>query len=450
VTIQGLVNDVEYTCTVVARNAVGPGPAVSALPVRPLAGVPGAPTAVQAEGGDGSVTVRWSEPGAGGAPVVGYRVIATGPSESTTTEVAAQTTATVGGLTNGTPYDVSVRALAPSGAHGPSGLASGPVIPTGPPGAPQAVAVSARSRALDVRWRPAADNGSPLTGHVVHAEPGGHRRDLPGAAESVLLDGLENDIEYVITVVALNHRGPGPSSVPKPARPSRPEILNLEIKSPGAGKFQVDWKGETPAPVGCGFLVQGGGTTRLHMSDCLPSGLNLRYPITAYGTYSITAIARWVGGETRRGPVVVEAVEPSPEQLTLSMNDFPRDWFSGWVEEGNLYADVQESGLWTYRFDRVDHAMEQILRSSNPDTGAHWYGRLNGPAAPLGYHWDVDIGYIYRDPGPDRGPPVHRFLREDREGPDRGLDCYLGPTPPPNDPDGWTDDGLLGFSALPR
>lgn len=96
--------------------------AVNAAPT-----VPSAPTGVAATAGDGRATVSWSPPATQGSPVTSYTVTAA-PGGATVTVPAAETTATMTGLTNGTAYTFTVTATNSSGS-GPSSAPSVPVMP---------------------------------------------------------------------------------------------------------------------------------------------------------------------------------------------------------------------------------------------------------------------------------------------------------------------------------
>ncbi|MGY1653945.1 fibronectin type III domain-containing protein, partial [Geodermatophilus sp. SYSU D01119] len=131
-TVGGLTNGTAYTFTVTATNAAGTGPASAAsaavTPVAP-ATAPGAPSGVTAVAGNGSATVSWSAAPDGGSPVTGYTVTAS-PGGRTATTTGA-TTATVGGLTNGTAYTVTVTATNAAGT-GPASARSSAVTPVAP------------------------------------------------------------------------------------------------------------------------------------------------------------------------------------------------------------------------------------------------------------------------------------------------------------------------------
>jgi hypothetical protein len=88
-------------------------------------GVPGAPTNVTADPGDGSATVSWTAPGSdGGSPIDSYTATCTAtenPDDSHTATVDGSTTsALVEGLTNGVEYTCSVTAHNANGDSDPS------------------------------------------------------------------------------------------------------------------------------------------------------------------------------------------------------------------------------------------------------------------------------------------------------------------------------------------
>ncbi len=85
-----------------------------------LATIPGAPTGVAATPGSGQASVTWSPAPDGGSPVTGYTATATPGGASCQ---AATSSCTISGLTNGSDYQITVRATNTLG----TGPASAPV-----------------------------------------------------------------------------------------------------------------------------------------------------------------------------------------------------------------------------------------------------------------------------------------------------------------------------------
>jgi hypothetical protein len=135
--VTGLTDGTTYTFTVIAKNAVGlsnaSAPSNQVTPTAPT--VPDPPTSVTATAGDTTASVSWTAPVSnGGSPITSYTVTPD-PADGTVTPTGA-TSASVTGLTDGTPYTfivVANNAEGPSNASAPSNQVT-PTAPTGPPG----------------------------------------------------------------------------------------------------------------------------------------------------------------------------------------------------------------------------------------------------------------------------------------------------------------------------
>jgi beta-galactosidase GanA len=99
-----------------------------ATPSQTSRATPGAPTAVHALAGNGSVTVSWCSPSSGQSRVVSYTV--TSSSGQQTTALVPNDYAIVDGLSNGSAYSFTVRANTASGPSGPTSVRSDRVAPT--------------------------------------------------------------------------------------------------------------------------------------------------------------------------------------------------------------------------------------------------------------------------------------------------------------------------------
>ncbi len=127
-TATGLINGTTYYFVVRATNPGGDSPnsnEVSATPIK----VPGAPTEVSATAGNGEAMVTFTAPtDNGGSPITGY-IVTSQPGNITATGTG--TTITVTGLTNGTAYTFSVKAVNDAG-YSAASAPSNSVTPRSP------------------------------------------------------------------------------------------------------------------------------------------------------------------------------------------------------------------------------------------------------------------------------------------------------------------------------
>ena len=213
---------------------------------------PSAPSPPVLTAGDRRLGVRWTAPADNGARIddydVRYRPLG-GMWRSLPDAVRSTvTTATITGLTNGTTYEVQVRAGNAAG-NGPwSASARGtPASPASPPSAPSAPVLVAGDGQLTASWTAPADNGAAIDDYDVRYRPSrGAWTELPDAVRStsttVTITGLTNGTSYQVQVRAGNAVGDGPWSArargtpaSPPAAPSRPEI------EPANGRLRVRW-----------------------------------------------------------------------------------------------------------------------------------------------------------------------------------------------------------------
>lgn len=219
-TLDGLTNDVEYTFTVTATNAVGvsdPSPASASARPDARPDTPGAPSLVF---GDQKVTVSWPTPVSHGSPITSYTLeISPAPQFG-----AIQKTGVAGnslvwdGLQNGVAYQVRVqannRAPEPS-AWSPYSAAAVPVGVPDAPGQPATTpSASVGSQAqIAVSWAPPANtNGDPIADYTLSVKRGGsvlNTLTVAGTSQNVTVDTSQTD--YTFSVTARNKAG---SSVP--------------------------------------------------------------------------------------------------------------------------------------------------------------------------------------------------------------------------------------------
>jgi len=125
-TVTGLTNGTQYSCTVAAQNQSGTGASSSAVSVTPAGSVtiPGAPTGVSATTGNATISVSFTAPAnTGGATVLTYTATCTAGSASKSAS-GTSSPLSVTGLTNGTAYSCTVKAANSAGSGPASSAAS--------------------------------------------------------------------------------------------------------------------------------------------------------------------------------------------------------------------------------------------------------------------------------------------------------------------------------------
>jgi hypothetical protein len=132
VTITGLTNGTEYTVRLRAVNSAGesgPSNARNATPVS----TPAAPSLTTITAGNGQLTLAFTAGSDGGAAISNYKYSTNGSTYTALSPADATTPVTITGLSNGTTYSVTLKAVNSVGDSVASNSLSGtPVAPTPP------------------------------------------------------------------------------------------------------------------------------------------------------------------------------------------------------------------------------------------------------------------------------------------------------------------------------
>ena len=239
-TIDHLVKGSTYTVTVTANTESNNGGEAS-VPSEAVVAVPRIephpPATITLTPGSGRLVVTWTPPVGEGLEIVRYRLRHRADGTDTWTELRnvwrlgydglgrplpPPRRYTVGGLANGTTYEVQMLAVNALGAGPWSDIRN--ATPRAIPGAPTVTAALAQDRGLTVVWSaPANDGGSPVTGYEVR-----YRRTAQSAWVTVAwtggalqreITGLANGVFYSVAVRAANAAGAGPWSSAASVRP---------------------------------------------------------------------------------------------------------------------------------------------------------------------------------------------------------------------------------------
>ena len=251
--ISGLTSGTAYQVRVRARNSVGTS-AWSTASAHTV-GRPSAPAAPALETGNAELTATWSA--ASGVAITDYDVAycssncASDSSWTPLPDVTDSTalTVTITGLTNGTPYQVRVRAQNAAG-EGPWSPTSSVMV--GLPDAPSAPRVSPGDGSLTVNWNAPADNGSKLIDYdarycSIDCESGNdalwHEHDAlrNSTITHATFPNLTNGTEYYVQVRADNAHGAGEWSPWVKATPGTPATPAAPTLTAGDHKIIARW-----------------------------------------------------------------------------------------------------------------------------------------------------------------------------------------------------------------
>lgn len=260
-TISGLTNGTSYTFTVSAANFFGSGPGMKTNAVTagsatttppdttttptppdttttpPTPKAPTAPSGVTATGGNAQASISWTAPSDSGSSKVGSYTVKSAPGNMTATVTAPTTTATIGGLTNGTSYTFTVTATNQS-LTSPASAASNAVTPAAPPPAataptaPRTVSATAGNAQATITWTAPASNGTPatITGYTVTSTPGSKTASVSGTTLTATVTGLTNGTGYTFAVTATN-------GMVSPAGTSNAVTPSAPVTPPPSGKW---------------------------------------------------------------------------------------------------------------------------------------------------------------------------------------------------------------------
>ncbi|WP_253691548.1 Ig-like domain-containing protein [Cellulosimicrobium protaetiae] len=311
-TLDGLTNDVEYTFTVFATNAVGDGPASPPSEVARPDEKPDPPAAPTLEFGDKSLTVTWENKtytDRSAIETVNLEISPAPPGGAIQMQALSGNQVVWTGLTNGVAYRVRVQAV--NRAPDPSdwGDYSAEEIPAGLPDVPETPSASRASDSplnggsIDVAWKAPFENGDAVKAYHLqryrNGSPDGAALTLTGLSHKAT--GLDNESSYTFTVTAENKAGvTAPSGqsaavVPfgRPEAPPRPSVQNVGSGSQDSGIPRVSWGAAdangSPITAYTVTAAPGGATKQV-------AGTSVDFTGLPAGTYTFTVTATNAGG----------------------------------------------------------------------------------------------------------------------------------------------------------
>ena len=245
ITVTGLTNGTAYTFTVIARNATwesaSSAPSNEVIPSPDEASVPASPANLTAAPGDRAVTLRWDA----SAENVTYSVYQyegmAAPADpgnwQLTQASVTEATYTVTGLTNGTSYAFTVKAVDASGESDFSMAVTATPNSTlsQVPAAPVLLAALADDRKVSLSWDAVAGAGRYVVykyaGSAAPVDPADWEQVQANVTETAhTVTGLTNGTRYAFSVKAVGAGGESKFSNAVTATPKAPQP-----ETPGSG-----------------------------------------------------------------------------------------------------------------------------------------------------------------------------------------------------------------------
>ncbi|MGB6056990.1 MAG: fibronectin type III domain-containing protein, partial [Microthrixaceae bacterium] len=245
ITLDELTNGTTYNVVIVAENAAGTGAESTAVSLTPRT-TPDAPSIGAVVGSDGELQIQIVAPEFdGGSPIVGYEVSLDGGDTFSHQFGSGTEWATISDLTNGTAYQVVIRAENEAGVGAKSSAVSG--TPRTVPGSPAVTGIAEGDGTLDVTFvAPASDGGSAITDYEISVDGGTTWIDAGDTTGTFTVESLSNGRTYQVIVRARNAAGAGVATAPEAATPRTvPGTPTVDSITPGDGTLTVNFAAPT-------------------------------------------------------------------------------------------------------------------------------------------------------------------------------------------------------------
>jgi hypothetical protein len=239
------VDTTDYTFRVSASNKAGASDPSPQSSPRRAAIAPGAPSSVSITPGDQSVNVTFGDAAGNGSTqnelTYHYRV-----DQSGATGTLDRNSGTIGGLTNGTNYTVTMWATSNvEGVQQGAQTGSNAVIPFGKPNQPGATA-SDNATSVTLGWTVPATNGRPITTYI----------SIDGGAEEVVTASGQRNVgngyleKHSISVRVQDSEGQQASNSASASSRAEPDTTSVTVSKGGNAVGQPNCNTS-----GCRFVV---------------------------------------------------------------------------------------------------------------------------------------------------------------------------------------------------
>jgi titin len=249
-TLSNLVNGTSYGVRVRSLNAMGTSSPSTSFSVTPAA-PPEAPTITSVIGEDSRAVVAFVPNGDGGDAITNYAYSTNnGATWTTLSPSSTQSPIVIPSLTNGTTYNVRLRAINTVSESEPSTTSA--VMPSGPPLAPTITSITGSNQSLEIAFTPGGNGGAPVSGYQISTDGGSTWTTATGTTSPLSISGLVNGASYTVAIRAINARGVGVTSNTQtgiPATiPDAPQITEV-LSADGAVHLAITFGGNGGNPI---------------------------------------------------------------------------------------------------------------------------------------------------------------------------------------------------------
>ena len=314
IVITGLTNGTSYNVQIKAVNASVDGTATGITAATPST-TPSAPSITGITAGDGQLSVAFTAGATGGSAITTYKYSFDGSSWTTRQTGTTASPIVITGLTNGTSYNVQIKAVNANGDGTATSSTSG--TPYTVPGVPTSVTATAGSAKASVAFTAPANNGSDITGYTVSSNTGGF--SATGTTSPIVVTGLTNGTAYTFTVTATNSAGSGTASsasnsvTPTPATVSVSTDANLSSYFPSSA---------TDVTVSAGELTVDADATvkSMTVNPCAKITLAAGKTLTVGGAFTLQSDATGTATFVDNGGTLTAGTTNVEQYLTSSRN----------------------------------------------------------------------------------------------------------------------------------
>jgi len=192
--------------------------------------VPNAPTSLSATAGDGQATISFTPGSNGGSAITNYKYSLDGTNFLDFSPSITSSPVTISGLTNGTSYNVYLKAVNARGDSSASTSVS--VTPSTTPSAPTSLSATAGDGQATISFTAGSDGGSAITNYKYSLDGTNYTALSPTDSSSpVTISGLTNGTSYTVYLKAVNSNGDSSASSSVSLTPLAPPVENSNTVS---------------------------------------------------------------------------------------------------------------------------------------------------------------------------------------------------------------------------